>query len=207
MPITVRDARPGDRAGPGLLHESSRAYYDAFTGSPERSRRILEAIWSGRGHTASWDSGRVAERDGVVAGIIVGFPAEDGDALARRFLRAALVRLGPWHWSHVLAHLRASASVMPAPVPRTFYVDALATDPAHRRAGVASALLEDAQAAATARGLRGVSLDTGLQNTAARALYERHGFQLRAERRAPNDAVAAAVGGPGFVSYFKPARS
>lgn len=203
MTVTVRDARREDRAGPALLHESSRVYYDAFTGSARRSQRILEAIWLRGGHTASWDSARVAERDGVVAGIIVAFPAEEGDPLARRFLSAALLRLAPWHWANVWRHLRASAAVMPAPVRGTLYVDALAVAPDHRRAGVASALLADAEAQAARRGLAGVSLDTGLQNDGARALYEANGFVVRAERRAPNDRVAAAVGGPGFVSYLK----
>ncbi len=204
MEITVRDARQDDRAGPGLLHESSRAYYDAFTGSARRSRRILEAIWSRPGHTASWDSCRVAVRGGEVAGILVAFPADAGDALARHFLAVAMLRLGPQHWPHVARHLRASAAVMPAPVTGTLYVDALAVAAGHRRAGVATALLEDAEHEAVRRGLRGVSLDTGLQNTGARALYEACGFTTRAERRAPTARIEAAVGGPGFVSYLKP---
>lgn len=204
MPITIRDARRGDRAGPALLYESSRVYYDAYTGSEQRSRRVLEAVWEQDGHTASWDSCRVAVRDGTVAGVCVAFPAAEGDVLARRFLAASMVRLPPWHWPAVMRHLRASASVLPAPVPGTLYVDALAVDPAHRRAGVATALLADAERTAHNRGLRGVSLDTGLENTGARALYEGFGFTVQSERRAPDARVSGAVGGPGFVSYCKP---
>lgn len=204
MPITIRDARRGDRAGPGLLYESSRVYYDAYTGSERRSRRILEAIWGKEGHTASWDSCRLAVRDGAAAGVCVAFPADEGDALARRFLAASMVRLPLWHWPAVMRHLRASAAVLPVPVPGTLYVDALAVDPAHRRAGVATALLADAERTAHNRGLRGVSLDTGLENVAARALYEAFGFVVKSERRAPDARITGAVGGPGFVSYWKP---
>ena len=50
----------------------------------------------------------------------------------------------------------------------------------------------------------GVALDTGLHNEAARALYEHTGFRQREIRRARTPAVAAAIGGPGFVGYFKP---
>jgi hypothetical protein len=48
-----------------------------------------------------------------------------------------------------------------------------------------------------------VSLDTGLQNAAARALYEHAGFHEREIRRAPTEKVARAVGGPGFIGYVK----
>src|SRR5918996_749775 len=39
----------------------------------------------------------------------------------------------------------------------------------------------------------------------ARALYSADGFAERDVRQAADDRVARAVGGPGFVSYFKPA--
>jgi ribosomal protein S18 acetylase RimI-like enzyme len=47
-------------------------------------------------------------------------------------------------------------------------------------------------------------LDTGLGNRAAQALYAAYGFTVRGERRAPDRRVADAIGGPGFISYFKP---
>ncbi len=49
-----------------------------------------------------------------------------------------------------------------------------------------------------------MALDTGLLNAPARALYDAYGFRQREIRRARNPSVAAAIGGPGFVGYFKP---
>jgi ribosomal protein S18 acetylase RimI-like enzyme len=72
-----------------------------------------------------------------------------------------------------------------------------------RRRGVARELLAGAEAAAAAAGMDGVALDTGLHNEPARALYERAGYRPREIRRAPSPAVAAAIGGPGFVGYLK----
>lgn len=207
MPFEVRDAHRADAAGPDLLYRSSAPYYDAFAGSEARARRLVEALWPRRGHTASWDACRVAVTEaGDVAGAMVAFPAEAGDALARRFLALAVLRLPPWLWPHVTRHLRASAEVMPVAPAASLYVDALAVAPDHRRRGAATALLEDAQRSAERSGLRGVSLDTGLKNEHARALYERAGFTATGERKAASDRVAAAVGGPGFVSYFRPGR-
>ena len=204
MQATVRPGRADDRAAPRLLYVSAQPYYDAFTGSPRRALRVLEAIWPKPAHTASFAVTRVAESGGGAAGVMAVFPADEGDALARRFLSLALVRLPPWHWPTVLRHLRASAEVMPVPRPHSLYVDALATEADRRRQGVASSLLEEAERVARMAGLRGVSLDTGLENQAARALYEARGFEATGEKRAPNERVERAVGGPGFVSYFKP---
>jgi GNAT superfamily N-acetyltransferase len=94
----------------------------------------------------------------------------------------------------------------PARLPRgvlALVARLLAVDPAHRRRGVARALLARAEEAAAAHDLEGVALDTGLQNEPARALYVASGYREREIRRAPNAATAAAIGGPGFVSYLK----
>jgi len=204
MEPRVRPARPEDRAAAKLLYASAQPYYDAFAGSPERALRLLAAVWPKPGHTAGYDACRVAVVDGAVAGALVAFPSEDGDALARRFLALSLRRLPVWRWPRVLGHLRASAQVMPVPPARSLYVDALAVDAGARRRGVATALLGDAERTASSRGLRGVALDTGLENASARALYAASGFAVTGEQRVPDARAARAVGGQGFVSFFKP---
>ncbi len=203
MEHRVRAARADDRAAPGLLYTSAAPYYDAYAGSGRLALQVLEAIWPKEGHTASHRVAHVAELGGAVAGVLVAFPASDGDALARRFLSLSIVRIPAWRWPGIVRHLRASAEVTPVPPAGTLYVDALATDAGARRRGVASALLEHAEGLARARGLRGVALDTGLENTGARTLYERSGFAVTAVHEAADERVAAAVGGPGFISYVK----
>jgi ribosomal protein S18 acetylase RimI-like enzyme len=203
MEPRVRPARIDDRAAPGLLYESAAPYYDAYAGSEKRARRVLEAIWSKPGHTAAWDACRVAEVDGRVVGVLVAFPATEGDRLARRFLSVSLVRLPAWRWPSILRHLRASSVVTPVPPAGSLYVDALAVAADMRRRGVATALLRDAEKTCVAQRCSGVVLDTGLQNSQARALYEAYGFREREVREAPDERVARAVGGRGFVSYVK----
>ena len=92
----------------------------------------------------------------------------------------------------------------PTPAPGSWYVDALAVAEDARRQGVARALLADAEAIARAEGATGVSLDTGLENAAARRLYEASGFEQRDIRRARDERAARAIGGAGFVGFFKP---
>jgi ribosomal protein S18 acetylase RimI-like enzyme len=201
--VSVRAARPGDREAVELLYVSAAPYYDVFAGSGPRARRILGGVWARRGHTASYEVCRVAELDGNVVGVMAAFPVRAGDRLARRFLGLSVVRMPAWRWPAVLRHLRASARVTPAPPAGSLYVDALAVAGHARRHGVASALLADADELARAAGLEGVALDTGIENEAGQALYEAAGFERCGERLAPDERTARAVGGAGFVSYYR----
>ena len=203
MHLTVRPAAPDD-GGDALLYESARRYYDAYAGDEAAARAMLRRVYRRGGHTASAEVTRVAEADGRVVGAIVAFPAEDGERLARRFMTLTLPRIPPWRWPRLLRHLHAAARVSPAPPADSWYVDALAVAPDERRRGIAGALLADAEAIAREAGAIGVALDTGLENAPARRLYERHGFEERDIRRAPDERAARAIGGRGFVGYFKP---
>jgi ribosomal protein S18 acetylase RimI-like enzyme len=204
MELSVRPARPDD-ACVALLYESAQPYYDAYAGSPAQAQRLLGHVFPQRGHAASYELCRVALADGAVAGVLIGFPVRDADRLARRFVRLTLPRLPPWRLLGTVRHLRAAGTLAPRPPLQAYYFDALAVDPRFRRRGVARRLLAEAEAQAARIGLRGVALDTGLANAPARALYAAYGFAERDVRHAADDRVARAVGGPGFVSYFKPA--
>jgi ribosomal protein S18 acetylase RimI-like enzyme len=202
MSFAVRPATPADPAD-GLLYLSAKPYYDAYAGSEERARALLASAYRRTGHAASFEVCSLAEVDGELAGVAAWFPVAEGDRRARRFVALTAPRLPPWRWPALLRHLRAAGLVSPNPPPGTLYVDALAVAPGFRRRGVARALLAEAERAAAAAGLSGVALDTGLHNVPARALYEGAGYHQREIRRAPNPAVAAAIGGPGFVGYVK----
>ena len=205
MDVLVRPATPED-AAPPLLYESARPYYDAYMGGERRARRLLTTVYALGRHTASWDCCWVAEAGGGVVGVIAGFPVLEAGALARRFVGLTVRRTPPWRWPGMARHVRAAGTLAPRTPPRSWYIDALAVDAGWRRRGVARALLRVAEAEASRLGLEGVALDTGLGNAAARALYSGHGFEERDVRRARSDSIAAAVGGPGFVGYFKAGR-
>ena len=202
MSFAVRPATPADPAD-ALLYVSAKPYYDAYAGSELRARSLLAAVYGRRGHAASFEVCAVAELEGALAGVIAWFPVSEGDDRARRFVSLTAPRLPPWRWPALMRHLRAAGTVSPSPPPDTLYVDALAVDPGFRRRGVARMMLAHAEKAAADLGLGGVALDTGLHNEPARALYEASGFRPREIRHAPSPSVAAAIGGPGFVSHLK----
>src|SRR4051794_22136126 len=202
MDLLVRPALPTD-AGVPLVFESAKPYYTAYAGSERRALRLLGAVWPRRGHAASYEFCRVAVAENRVVGVVAGFPVAEGDLLSRRFVWLTLRRLPPWRLPATLRHLQAAGGVAPNPPLDAFYVDALAVDPAYRRRGIAQTLLKTAESEAARAGLARVTLDTGLQNLPARALYSAYGFREREIRRARDDRVARALGGPGFVGYLK----
>jgi len=204
--FSVRAARRGDSAAAGLLYESAAPYYDAYSGGERRARRLLAAAWTHPGHTASYETCRVAvgADEDVVLGVVSGYPFAQGDRLANAFVSLSVRRTAPWRWPRLVRHLRAAGRLTPRPPVDAFYVDALAVAGSARRRGIGRGLLDDAARRAVAQGASGVALDTGLSNTDGRALYEACGFERTEIRTAPDPGTARAIGGPGFVSYFRP---
>jgi ribosomal protein S18 acetylase RimI-like enzyme len=202
MDLLVRPATPGDPAVP-LLFESAKPYYTAYAGSETRALKLLQHVFREPGHAASYDCCTVAYVNTELVGVVAGFPVSSGDRLSRRFIRLTLPKLPPWRWWGTFRHLRAAGNVAPAPPDDAYYVDALAVASQWRRRGIARHLLDVAHAQAREAGLDRLALDTGLQNTGARRLYEAYGFAEREIRRAPNVRIARDLGGPGFVGYLK----
>ena len=194
----IRRARDDDAlAVAELLHETAIDMYERFAGDRDSSIRILAAAFRRPGTGASREVVQVVETDGAVAGAMAAFPATESERRARRFLRLLLVRTPPWTWRASIRLHRKGGRLAPSPPPDSYYVDSLATAPAHRRGGIARALLAHAERDARRLGLASVSLETGQGNTPARALYEIAGFVVAEER-------TAQAGLPGFVAYVKP---
>ncbi len=79
MPVTVRPARPSDDAAP-LLYASASGVYDLMFGGPEPALRALRRIYPSPGAAMSWEACLVAELDGSLAGVLAGYPLEEGAA-------------------------------------------------------------------------------------------------------------------------------
>lgn len=70
-------------------------------------------------------------------------------------------------------------------------VQSMVVDAGHRRAGVGRALLDEAQAWASERGLDAVVLHTRTDRDDAHAFYARNGFQTMATSRLMRRAIAS----------------
>jgi ribosomal protein S18 acetylase RimI-like enzyme len=194
----VRRARPGDApAVARLLHLSAADMYDRFSGGRERAMRVLERSVAEPGNASSAEVVWLVDMDGEVAGAMAGFPVDEAAARSRAFLGLALRGAPPWRWPTALYLYWAGGRAAPSPPASAFYIDALATDPAFRRRGVARALLAEAERVARERGLPNLALDTTIANETARSLYASEGFDEVAYR-------PPGRGLPGFVALVKP---
>ena len=204
MELVVRPARPEDPADE-LLYLSAKPYYDAYAGDAARARRLLRLRLRPRRGTPR--AGRSATSPSPTASSSACWrpsPSGEGDRLARRFVALTFPRLPAWRWPGPGAPPGRVGHGGPAAARRR----AVRRRAGHRAGGaaaqgVARALLDEAERLATRERATGVALDTGLGNRAARALYEGAGFERREVRHAADDRIARAIGGPGFVSYFR----
>lgn len=193
----IRPARSDDvHAVAALLYLTSPGGFKLFGGSERGGIKLIESAFRTPGTDSSRDVVWLAELDDDVAGVLAAFPADEGDARRERFLHVALRRRAPWRWPRIRKVAREGAARAPKPPRHSFYIDALATSVDHRRRGVATALLEHAEKLAGDGGFACLALDTTASNSDARALYERHGFEIGQE-------VPAAPPIPAMVGYVK----
>jgi ribosomal protein S18 acetylase RimI-like enzyme len=124
------------------------------------------------------------------------YPVWEGADRAAAYAALGLREATVWRRPAMLRFLRRMERATPAPAAQSLYVDALGTAPESRRRGVGTALLAAVEERAGRLGLRRLSLETEVDNTPARALYERCGFE-------PGAVGRQFRGLPQYVSYVK----
>ncbi|MGR2740183.1 GNAT family N-acetyltransferase [Billgrantia sp. Q4P2] len=115
----------------------------------------------------SYINAHVAECDGVIAGMLLGYRLPDPYETGPLDEIPAVVR---------------SLVEMEALVPGSWYVNAVATDSACRGQGVGRMLMEEADRLAADSHATTLSLIVAEQNAAAHRLYEKLGYQVHARR-------------------------
>ena len=195
--VRVRKAGQADMAAVArLLFESAPDMYVRFSGGRERALATLERAFSEPGNVASGEVAWLVELDGRPAAAMAAFPVAEAAERSRAYLGLTLRGTPVWRWPRTLNLYWTGGRASPKPREDSFYIDALATDPAFRRRGAARALLDEADRQAREHGLPAVTLDTAMTNEGARALYAAAGFDEVAYR-------APAHGLPGFVALLK----
>lgn len=192
--VTVRDARPEDPAS-GLVFGAASDAYVAAAGSAGRARAILAALWAQPGHSASFEHALVAEVDGQLAGVLIGFPARRRYRLHARLLRLGMSRVSPRRWPMLMLALPLLILATPRPPREAYYVGTIAVAGNMRRRGVASTLGYHAELRAAASGFSLIVAHTGFPHAPARRALERYGLRATKQRRW------------GYVLYSKAVRS
>jgi ribosomal protein S18 acetylase RimI-like enzyme len=181
--VTVRPGRPDDVAAAELVFDAAAPAYTRLAGSAERARRIVSLVWARPGHSASFEHALIAEIDGTVAGVLIGFPVRDRYRLHRALLLASLRHLSPRRWPLLAAALPQIVLASPRPPRGAYYVGTIAIARHARRRGVASTLGHHVERAAAARGFRLIVAHTGTRHAIARRALENYGLEVRRARR------------------------
>ena len=181
--VAVRPARPDDVDATGLVFRAAAPAYTRLAGSAESARRILALLWARPGHSASFEHALVAEIDGRVVGVLIGFPAPDRYRLHRALLLAGLRHLSPARWPLLVAGLPRLVLASPRPPRDAYYIGTIAVAWHARWRGVATALARHAESAAAASGFRQIVAHTGTRHAIARRALENYGFELSKARR------------------------
>ena len=190
--VAVRPGRSADAAAAELVFAAAADAYATLAGSAERARRILSMMWARPGHSASFEHALVAEIDGEVVGVLIGFPARDRYRLHRALLLGSLRHLSPRRWPLLVASLPQIVLATPRPPRGAYYVGTIAVARDARRRGVGSTLGRHAEIAAHERGFPLIVAHTGSRHAIARRALERYGLKVRKARR------------NGYALYVKP---
>jgi GNAT superfamily N-acetyltransferase len=180
--VAVRPARPGDTEAAGLVFDAAAPAYTRLAGSAERARNIVAKMWARPGHSASFEHALVAELDGKLAGVLIGFPERDRYRLHRALLLGSLRHLSPRRWPLLIAALPQLVLASPRPPRGSYYVGTIAVAWHARWHGVGSTLAHHAEIEAAAQGFRQIVAHTGTRHEVARRALENYGCQLSKAR-------------------------
>jgi GNAT superfamily N-acetyltransferase len=179
--VMVRSARPDDGAA-GLVFEAAPEEYSSVAGSEVHARAAIEQLWRMPGHSASFEHALVAELDGRLVGVLIGFPARDRYRLHLALLRKGLRYVSGRRWPLVLAALPQLIAATPRPPRRAYYVGTIAVARHARWRGVGSTLGYHAELLAQRRGFPLIVAHTGSRHRPARLGLERYGLRATKDR-------------------------
>jgi len=182
--LVIRPANPEDADFAAPLLASTMGVFgrELFgLGSEERLIRVLRYFFTSPANRMSYNVSYIAEAAGQRAGLLVAFPAREllrlSLGLRRPIFRAYSFQEGRRFIRNGLRLLFQMGFGLWPEAPRdSLYIAHLATHEAYRRQGVATALIEFAEALAQAARLSRLALIVATDNLAARRLYERLGF-------------------------------
>jgi GNAT superfamily N-acetyltransferase len=179
--VAVRAARPDDHVA-DLVFEAAPQAYTAVAGSESRARAAIEQLWRMPGHSASFEHALVAELDGRLAGVMIGFPASNRYRLHLALLRKGFRFVSARRRPLLLAALPHLIAATPRPPRRAYYVGTIAVARHARRRDVASTLGHHAELLAQQRGFPVVVAHTGSRHGPARRALERYGLRAIKDR-------------------------
>ena len=181
--ITIRPARPEDAPQASyLMYLSGPEFAETIFGGPESNTiRVLRELFPIPNHLYSYTHTFVAEREGRVVGLFLGFDKGRWEVAQRAMGREIGLRwfkiIRPCHLPRMILAIIDLARTFEPLSDEDYLIEMLAVLPEMRRQGIATQLMEFAADQARSKGLRRLVLDVLAENEVARRFYEHVGFQ------------------------------
>ena len=154
-------------------------YSYSFVAREPKIYELFKLLYKKPGNMYSKENVVVEEENGKIRGLILAYPASDMNKMAIKMVRnikGMLVTSGFFNFLRMIFRLRLS-KYYPRPVNDEFFVSNLAVFEENRGRGIAVKLLEKAEGMAIEKGLYKLSLNVEIDNSHAKRVYEKFGFQ------------------------------
>ena len=199
----VRPATPEDAAACAeLIYLPMGRVADFLFGfdDPAFARLVLARLLARRANRFSHEFADVAEAEGQVAGLLLGYPEHALAPMQLAMFRQLSVIYG---WGQMLRFLRRTLPLarLAEAEAGEFCVFSVAVQPRFQGRGIGTLLMHHAETRARLAGLSVCALGVEADNDGARRLYERLGYQVVATVRVPH--LEARIGYPGFHRMTK----
>ena len=200
----IRPATPDDAGSAAeLIYLPMGKLADYLFGfdDPVLAKENLAALFAQEDNRFSHQFSDVLEVDGVVAGLLLAYPAcvlKQAELPTARHLRTL------FGWSGMLRFLRRTLPLMghKETEANAYYIFTLAIASAFQSSGLGSQLLDHAEAKARRAGLAECSLGVTTDNDSAVRFYEQHDYRI--VETVSIAALEKAIGYPGYHRMAKP---
>ncbi len=181
LTLKIRPATPDDAKEAAVLLADTMGGYGVMTmglGSLLRETRILQDWFARPAHRFSYEFCWLAEVDGKTAGLLLTIPGDRLDELERALSKGILRYYNPLELVQMVWRLMVIGRSEEA--EKNEYVLAhLAVKESYRRKGIAAALIQKAEELTAENGFNRLVLEVELDNSPARALYLKQGFEVQ----------------------------
>ena len=165
--MIIRKARPEDASAViPLIYDAIGDIAYVLTGTEQigQAMKVMEQLFRSPGNRLSYENVMVTEQEGQVAGFALSYHGKDIDQLDAPIIER-LQQLG-----------QPTDDVIPEAHPDEYYLDSIAVHPSFQGQGIGSQLIASFEQLAAEQEYPRLLLIVDVDNSKARALYERLGY-------------------------------
>jgi ribosomal protein S18 acetylase RimI-like enzyme len=195
--VTLRPAiaTDVDWAAPLVFAAGPALFSYVFATAPAQATDILKQAFAYPNHAFSYEYAQVVEVADQPAGLVIGYAGQ----LKRQVddkVHQVMARILPLtNLPRILVNVADLTRIKQDVAPEDYYILSLSIAPEFRNQGLGTALLGEMEVQAQEAGCRSLCLDVSYKNVAARALFQRLGYQVTCSKTSDRFQQITRAGG------------